>query len=118
MQRFAAKFDSEDKIIVFLEICERFISDEIHPNSETEFANLAKSLRNFDTVSLRFYNAIEKNFPLIFSFNSFELSDFFLNIYPKLRDTQSKKYGYFQSNNWRQIFDMKIDDTARLLLAE
>jgi hypothetical protein len=117
-QRFAAKFDTEDKIIVFLEICERFISDEINKSSETEFSTLAKSLGNFDTVSLRFYNAIEKHFPLILSLNTFELSQFFLNIYPKLRDRESKKFGYFHSNNWRQILDIRIDDTARLLLSE
>ena len=117
-QRFAAKFDTEDKMIVFLEICEKFLFDEINKNSETEFSTLAKSLHNFDAVSLRFYNAIEKHFPLILFLNTFELSHFFLNIYPKLRDRESKKFGYFHSNNWCQILDIKIDDTARLLLSE
>ena len=117
-QRIASMFDSGDKLLIFLEICENFIIDDISKNDTNLFCVLAHTLNDFEMISWKFYNAVEKHSHLLFNLNSFDLSYLFLNIYPKSRIKSTKKLEHYQSKNFTNLFGLDFNDPALLLLSE
>jgi hypothetical protein len=117
-QRIASMFDSGDKLLIFLEICEDFIIDDISKNDTNLFCVLAHALNNFEMISWKFYDAVEKHSYLLFKLNSFDLNYLFLNIYPKSRIKSTKKIEHYKSKNFTNGFGLDFNDPARLLLSE